>query len=91
MRRLNTISSDRIDVSLIGQYGIRSKRSVFYYFPNVLVMCFVDIKIDIPMNKLVATTLEARYQLYDMRTQHPTDGYAALNQKVPRFSIFFGV
>lgn len=39
---------------------------------------------DIQMNKLVATTLESRFLVHDMRTQHPQDGFAALSQKVLR-------
>ena len=37
---------------------------------------------DIAMNKLVVTTLESRYMLYDMRTQHTEKGFAGLSQKV---------
>ena len=32
------------------------------------------------MNKLVVTTLESRFRLYDMRTHHPVHGYAFLSQ-----------
>lgn len=39
---------------------------------------------DIEMNKLLVTTLESRFRVYDMRTQHPTDGFAYLNEKVRR-------
>jgi len=35
---------------------------------------------DIAMNKLVITTLESRYRLYDMRTYHPVHGYSFLSQ-----------
>ena len=36
---------------------------------------------DIKMNKLVAAGLEASYQVFDMRTQHPTEGFASLTEK----------
>lgn len=39
---------------------------------------------DIEMNKLVATTLESKFWVYDMRTQHPTKGFASLSEKVRR-------
>ena len=39
---------------------------------------------DIPMNKVVATTLEAKLSVYDLRTQHPTKGFASLTEKVAR-------
>lgn len=31
---------------------------------------------DIPMNKLVATTLEGKFHVFDVRTQNPTKGFA---------------
>lgn len=36
---------------------------------------------DIDMNKLVATTLESRIHVFDMRTQHPQRGFASLVEK----------
>ena len=33
------------------------------------------------MNKLVATSLEAKFSVYDVRTQHPTKGFASLTEK----------
>ncbi len=36
------------------------------------------------MNKLVATSLEAAITVFDMRTQHPTQGFASLTEKVRR-------
>ena len=37
---------------------------------------------DIKMNKLVATTLESKMSLYDLRTQHPSKGFSTLTEKV---------
>ena len=37
---------------------------------------------DIDMNKLVATTLESKFYIYDMRTQHETKGFSSLVEKV---------
>jgi len=37
---------------------------------------------DINMNKLSATTLESKFHVYDMRTQHPTKGFASVTEKV---------
>lgn len=34
------------------------------------------------MNKLVATSLEGKFHVFDMRTQHPTKGFASLSEKV---------
>ena len=46
-------------------------------------ICSVEFdRKDIPMNKLVATTLEGKYHLFDMRTQHPKKGFASLVEKV---------
>ncbi|WAR18493.1 WDR92-like protein, partial [Mya arenaria] len=36
---------------------------------------------DINMNKLVATTLESKFHVYDTRTQHPTKGFASVTEK----------
>ena len=33
------------------------------------------------MNKLVATSLEAKFTAYDVRTQHPSKGFASLTEK----------
>lgn len=35
---------------------------------------------DIPMNKLVVTTLEGGLHVYDLRTQHPTKGFACVSE-----------
>lgn len=37
---------------------------------------------DINMNKLVATSLEGKFHVFDMRTQHPTKGFASVSEKV---------
>lgn len=42
---------------------------------------------DIPMNKLVATSLESNFYLYDLRTQHPTKGFTSLSEKVQNLLI----
>jgi len=39
---------------------------------------------DIAMNKLAATTLESRFRVFDLRTRHPTQGYASLTERVGR-------
>ena len=46
-------------------------------------ICSVEFdRKDIPMNKMVATTLEGKYHLFDMRTQHPKKGFASLVERV---------
>lgn len=52
----------------------------FFCFSQVCCLEF-DRK-DIPMNKLVATTLESNINVYDLRTQHPTKGFTSLTEKV---------
>lgn len=37
---------------------------------------------DINMNKLVATSLEGKFHVFDMRTQHVTKGFASVSEKV---------
>ncbi|XP_067138247.1 dynein axonemal assembly factor 10 [Centruroides vittatus] len=43
---------------------------------------------DIEMNKLVATTLESKFYLYDMRTQHPKKGFTSLMEKAHKSTIW---
>ena len=41
---------------------------------------------DIEGNKLVVTTLESQFHVYDLRTQHPQKGFASLCEKVSLFT-----
>ena len=43
---------------------------------------------DIEMNKLVVTTLESRFHVYDMRTQHPKEGFSHLTEKAHRSTVW---
>lgn len=46
-------------------------------------MCSVEFdRKDISMNKLVATSLEGKFNVFDMRIQHPTKGFASVSEKV---------
>lgn len=52
--------------------------------PRILEqVCSVEFdRKDINMNKLVATSLEGKFHVFDMRTQHPTKGFASVSEKV---------
>ena len=56
---------------------------MLYYSYFQVVSVEFDRK-DIDMNKLVATTLESKFYIYDMRTQHETKGFSSLVEKVSR-------
>ncbi|SPQ98701.1 unnamed protein product (mitochondrion) [Plasmodiophora brassicae] len=43
---------------------------------------------DIPMNKLVVTTLESRFRVYDMRTMNSDAGYAFLSEKAHNSTVW---
>lgn len=43
---------------------------------------------DIQMNKLVATTLESKIILFDVRTQHPTRGFPHLSEKAHESTVW---
>lgn len=43
---------------------------------------------DIDMNKLVVTTLESKFRVYDMRTQHPVLGYSMLAQEAHKSTVW---
>ena len=43
---------------------------------------------DISMNKLVITTLESKFRLYDLRTQHAKDGFAYMEELAHRSTVW---
>lgn len=43
---------------------------------------------DIMMNKLVAVTLESKFHVFDLRTQHPKKGFAMLMEKAHKSTIW---
>jgi len=43
---------------------------------------------DIEMNKLVVTTLESKFRVYDMRTEHPTEGFAFLSERAHKSTVW---
>nr|CAD7443316.1 unnamed protein product [Timema bartmani] len=46
---------------------------------------------NIEMNKLVATTLESKFFIFDVRTQHPKKGFSYLSEKVCVFARCLGM
>ena len=53
-------------------------------------MCGIEFdRKDIEMNKLVATCLESKFHVFDMRTEHPKKGYASVSEKVILFLLIF--
>jgi WD40 repeat protein len=45
---------------------------------------------DIEMNKLVVTTLESRFRVFDLRTRHPEEGFAALSERAHKATVWLG-
>lgn len=43
---------------------------------------------DIEANKLAVTMLESRFRIFDMRTQHPTQGYTYLSEKAHKATVW---
>jgi len=43
---------------------------------------------DINMNKLVATTLESKFHVYDLKTYHPEQGYAGIGELAHKSTIW---
>lgn len=63
-----------------------SNKNIFSSFSSLLyfVLQVVGVQFDrkdIPMNKLVATTLESKIYCFDTRTQHPKKGFAQVMEK----------
>ena len=40
------------------------------------------------MNKLVATTLESRFRVFDLRTQHPQAGFASTTERAHKATVW---
>jgi WD40 repeat protein len=45
---------------------------------------------DIEMNKLLTTTLESKFTLMDLRTQHPEEGFAKLTERAHKSTVWLG-
>ena len=76
-------------------YSVARKQFSFLHHICLRQVCGVEFdRKDVVMNKLVATTLESKFHVYDLRTQHPEKGFASLSEKVgvidkwPRQRIF---
>uniref|UniRef100_A0A3P8UJL4 Dynein axonemal assembly factor 10 n=1 Tax=Cynoglossus semilaevis TaxID=244447 RepID=A0A3P8UJL4_CYNSE len=52
------------------------------------VCCVEFDRKDIDMNKLVATSLEGKFHVFDLRTQHPTKGFASVCEKAHKSTIW---
>ena len=51
-------------------------------------MCCLEFdRKDIEMNKLVATTLESKIHVFDMKTQHQEKGFASVVEKVRNYIL----
>jgi len=44
---------------------------------------------DIEMNKMGITTLESKFRIFDMRTQHPTAGFTCLSEKAHKATVWY--
>ncbi|XP_045150127.1 dynein axonemal assembly factor 10 isoform X2 [Echinops telfairi] len=52
-------------------------------------VCSVEFdRKDISMNKFVATSLEGKFHVFDMRTQHPTKGFASVSEKAHKSTVW---
>lgn len=52
-------------------------------------VCFLEFdRKDINMNKLVATSLESKFHVFDLRTQHPTKGFASVSERTHNATIW---
>ena len=45
---------------------------------------------DVEMNKLLVSTLESKFRVYDLRTQHVEDGFANLSEKAHKSTVWLG-
>ncbi|UJR27252.1 hypothetical protein I4U23_008547 [Adineta vaga] len=54
------------------------------------VCCLEFDRKDIEMNKLVATTLESKIHVFDMKTQHKEKGFASVVEKAHNSTVWIG-
>ncbi|TNN28920.1 WD repeat-containing protein 92 [Liparis tanakae] len=55
----------------------------------LLQVCCVEFdRRDVDMNKMVATSLEGKFHVFDMRTQHPASGFASVSEKAHKSTIW---
>eukprot|EP01041_Mallomonas_annulata_P011138 gene11138-23278_t len=52
------------------------------------VTCVEFDRKDIEMNKLAVTTLESKFRIFDMRTQHPSGGFSCLSEKAHKATVW---
>ena len=78
---------DNGDVKLL---DLRTNSIRWEYNCSNGVTCAEFDRKEIEMNKLVVTTLESTFQCYDMRTQHPKDGFSSLKEAAHRSTIWLG-
>eukprot|EP00755_Sulcionema_specki_P004657 Sspe_Gene.30630::Locus_15138_Transcript_1_3_Confidence_0.600_Length_1326::g.30630::m.30630 len=76
---------DNGDVKL---FDMRTRRMLFEFNISNGVCYLAFDRPDIEMNKLIVSTLEGRIRVYDMRTLHPTLGYAYVEQRVSTGTIW---
>jgi WD repeat-containing protein 92 len=43
---------------------------------------------DIEMNKMVVTMLESKFRLFDLRTQHPVEGFASVTERCHKSTVW---
>ena len=82
-----------IIIAAINYKTIKTSRLILW-FPDLWYLVLVNVvwcvqvcylefdRKDIPMNKMVVTSLESKFSIFDLRTQHPTKGFASLTEKV---------
>lgn len=72
----------------IKMFDLRTLKLMWEHNTSNGVCCLEFDRRDILMNKLVATTLESRFHVFDIRTYHSKKGYACLTEKVHKATIW---
>eukprot|EP00638_Chattonella_subsalsa_P009882 CAMPEP_0117747132 /NCGR_PEP_ID=MMETSP0947-20121206/8332_1 /TAXON_ID=44440 /ORGANISM="Chattonella subsalsa, Strain CCMP2191" /LENGTH=321 /DNA_ID=CAMNT_0005564533 /DNA_START=163 /DNA_END=1128 /DNA_ORIENTATION=+ len=76
---------DNGDVKL---FDLRTNSLRYETNVNNGVTCVEFDRKDIEMNKMVVTTLESKFRLYDMRTQHSEHGFTSLAEKAHKSTVW---
>ncbi|KAJ8612554.1 hypothetical protein CTAYLR_003733 [Chrysophaeum taylorii] len=76
---------DNGDVKL---FDLRTNSMRWETNANNGVTCVEFDRPDIEMNKLVVTTLESKFRVFDMRTHHPDEGFAHVAVKAHKATVW---
>lgn len=83
--RCVTAGYDNGDVKM---YDLRTNKLRWEHNCLNGVTCVDFDRKDIEMNKMIVTSLESKFRLYDLRTQHSVDGFTHLSERAHKSTVW---